>query len=125
MVTYNINGDLGPRFGSNSIPQTLRFIRYWEAGCRYILSILAMPGNWTAGVDVWGVPHLINNSIGTWLRPERPPQICPTANCGTHMYMNTIPILISFPAPVNQMHLPSFVFICPRCQNVLIHPSNI
>lgn len=126
MVTYNINADLGPRFGSNNIHQTLGFIRYWEAGCRYILSIIAMPGNWIADVDVWGIPHLINNSIGTWLRQERPPQICPNTNCGAHMYMNTIPITAQFSAvTVHPMLIPSFVFICPNCQTALVRPSNI
>ena len=43
--------------------------------------------NWALDIDVWGIPHLVNNSLGGWLRPERDPVPCPT--CQTHMYMNT------------------------------------
>jgi hypothetical protein len=125
MVTCNVAGDLGSRFGSNSAAQTLGFIRYWDAGCRYILSILTMPGNWIADVDVWGIPHLVNNSMGIWLRQERPPVICPNPNCGGHMYMNTVPIPVTFAPPITQIDLPTFVFICPRCQRTQFLSSNI
>jgi hypothetical protein len=123
MVTYNVTNDLGARYGSNQAVQTLGFIRYWDAACRYILSILTTTGNWLNDVDVWGVPHMVNNSLGAWLRPERPSQPCP--NCQTHMYLNTVPLPLTFSAPITQIDLPSFVFICPNCQNKLIRSSNI
>jgi hypothetical protein len=123
MITFNVNGDLGPRFGSNNSPQTLRFIRYWDAGCRYILSILSMPGNWIRDVDVWGVPHLINNSIGASLRPERNPIIC--QNCQAHMYMKTSLDAANLPAPIQHIQVPVFVFFCPNCGNQSLISSNI
>ena len=46
---------------------TTRFMQYWDAGCRYILSIISESEGWEENVDVWGVPHLINNALGGWL----------------------------------------------------------
>lgn len=114
MVTYNVSSDLGGRFGSNLNDQTLEFVRYWDAACRYILSILAFPGNWTQNVDVWGIPHLVNNSLGAWLRPERDPIACP--NCQRHMYMSTVPTSSTLNRPIGgQIQVPLFLFICPNC----------
>ena len=122
MVTYDVSRDLGPRYGSNLNNQTLQFIRYWDAGCRYILSTRSMPGNWKRDIDIWGVPHLVNNSIGSWLRPNK---LCSNPNCNSRMYMNTVPITFQFSNPVNQIDLPAFVFVCPSCLNMLACPSNI
>jgi hypothetical protein len=123
MVTWNVASDLGTRYGSNLANQTLGFMRYWDAACRYILSILAMPGNWKDDVDVWGVPHLVNNSMGAWLRPKGNPRICP--NCQAHMYMSTTPGAVIFPTSITEIGTPLFVFVCPRCQNVLPNAINI
>jgi hypothetical protein len=120
MNTFHVMRDIGSRFGSNNEDQTLGFVRYWDAGCRYILSILTMPGNWIAGVDVWGIPHLINNSIGAWLRRECEPVPCP--RCQTHMYSNTTVLGFTPPATINQT--PVFFFVCPNCGNQLWSVAN-
>lgn len=123
MSTFNVMGDLGSRYGCNSPSQTLQYVRYWDAGCRYILSILRMPGNWEQTVDVWGIPHLINNSLGAWLRPNGSPKLCP--NCQGEMYMSTTCWDITFNAPIQRTGLPLFVFSCPRCGGIYPQNSNI
>ena len=123
MNSFHVMNDLGSRFGNNENNQTAMYVRFWDAGCRYILSILEMPGNWKKDVDIWGIPHLINNSLGAWLRQERGPRVCP--QCGEHMYMNTTPIPFQFSAPINEIPLPSFAFICPKCRYCLAASSNI
>ena len=121
MRTYRVMNDLGSRYGSNTNAQTLQFIRYWDAACRYILSILTSPGNWISDVDVWGIPHLVNNSLGAWLRPERGPVPCP--RCHSHMYMATCSCSFS---PTRQIGTaPYFLFICPSCNRKYFHPMNI
>jgi len=111
MRTFHVRNDLGNRYGSNRDDQTLQFVRYWDAACRYILSILTFPGNWAQDVDVMGIPHLVNNSLGAWLRPERNPVPCP--RCQTHMYMATARSQLSPPVLTNQV--PFVLFICPNC----------
>ena len=123
MVTWNVTNDLGTRYGSNLGNQTLGFIRYWDAACRYILSILDMPGNWKGDVDVWGIPHLVNNSLGAWLRPKGNSRICP--NCRAEMYMSTCMLNATLPAPLLQTGLPLFIFACPRCGHTLANAINI
>ena len=126
---YKVRDDLGGRYGQRSDgfidnDRTLRFIRYWDSGCRYILSILAERGNWEPNVDVWGIPHLINNSLGGWLRP--PSAKCP--KCGGLMYMATsrVPIPSSIlPALSSLKHVPIFLFICPECNRMMIGSVNI
>lgn len=122
MRTFHVYRDLGNRYGSNNNAQTLQFIRYWDAACRYILSILALPGNWTRGVDVWGIPHLVNNSLGAWLRPERNPVPCP--NCGTHAYMATR-CKTSVNLNVTTDKFPVCFFICPNCSREFFGPFSI
>jgi hypothetical protein len=123
MVTWNVANDLGTRYGSSLANQTLEFIRYWDAACRYILSILVMPGNWKDDVDVWGVPHLVNNSMGGWLRTKGNPRICP--NCQANMYMSTTRGTVISPTPITNIETPLFVFVCPRCGYVLPNEINI
>jgi len=124
MVTYNVSNDLGTRFGSSFDDQTLEFVRYWDAACRYILSILTFPGNWTQNVDVWGIPHVVNNSLGAWLRPERAPVLCP--NCQTHMYMSTAITPVTLGQPItSQIRVPHFLFVCPNCSNQYLNSTNI
>jgi len=122
MLTYHVRCDLGDRYGSHNDDQTLQFIRYWDAACRYILSILTLPGNWTQDVDVWGIPHLVNNSLGAWLRPERSPVLCPA--CQTHMYM---PARYELPSSVtvSSNAFPIVLFVCPKCFESQIRPFNI
>lgn len=121
MKTYHVRNDLGDRYGSNLDAQTLQFFRYWDAACRYILSIVDVAKNWASDVDVWGVPHLVNNSLGAWLRPERGPVPCPS--CQTHMYMSTH-YKISQPISVQVDGFPYCLF-CPNCSKMLFGSFNI
>ena len=121
---YNARQDLGGRYGrlidgSIDDERTIRFIRYWDSGCRYILSIISDSGNWDKNVDVWGVPHLINNALGGWLRPTNVK--CP--NCKELMYMATY--VTRLPEAVSIIGVPSFLFACPRCNRQLVVPTNI
>jgi len=126
---YKVRDDLGGRYGRRSDGsiddnRTLRFINYWDSGCRYILSILTDKGNWEPNVDVWGVPHLINNSLGGLLRP--PNAKCP--KCGSLMYMatsiSTIPSSL-LSALSSLRRVPIFLFVCPECGTPTIRPTNI
>jgi len=126
---YKVRDDLGGRYGRGSDgsiddDRTLRFIRYWDSGCRYILSILAEKGNWEPNVDVWGIPHLINNSLGGWLRP--PSAKC--SRCGGLMYMATSLVSIPsslLPALSSLRHAPIFLFVCPQCNRSMIDSTNM
>jgi hypothetical protein len=126
---YRVRDDLGGRYGRRSDGsiddnRTLLFIRYWDSGCRYILSILGDKGNWESNVDVWGIPHLINNSLGSWLRP--PGAKC--KKCGNLMYMATsvAPVFSSLLPQLSSLgHLPIFLFVCPNCKEETIRISNI
>ncbi len=127
---YRVIEDLGDRYGGrrgdSSIDEdrTVQFIRYWDAGCRYILSILVEEGNWDESIDVWGVPHKLNNSLGGWLRFGDAK--CP--RCGRMMYMSTGPIAIppSFvPVLSTYRQAPIFIFGCPKCNMAGIAPMNI
>ena len=122
MRTYHVCNDLGRRYGSNNNDQTLQFIRYWDAACRYILSILTLPWNWARDVDVWGVPHLVNNSLGGWLRPERPPVPC--LQCRTHMYITTY---CEITPPITRQidGFPYCLLVCPNCDNRLLSRHRI
>ncbi|MFC1803761.1 hypothetical protein ACFL0D_07335 [Thermoproteota archaeon] len=69
---YDTRGDLGYRYGRNDDETiddeaTINFVNYWDAGCRYILSVLN-DSDIKQNVDVWGIPHLINNAVGSSLR---------------------------------------------------------
>lgn len=125
---YNVLDDLGNRFGrldSGSIDnnRTTLFIRYWDAACRYILEILTRPGNWDSNVDVWGIPHLVNNSLGAWLRVSSVK--CPS--CSTAMYMATwwpIPQQLLSQLGISS-NAPICLFMCPQCPSVALAPINI
>lgn len=129
LKVYKVRDDLGGRYGRRSDgsiddDRTLRFIRYWDSGCRYILSILGDEGNWDLNVDVWGIPHLINNSLGGLLR--HPDVKC--QNCGSLMYMRTSVALIPsslLPALSSLRPAPIFLFVCPNCREVTIGITNI
>jgi hypothetical protein len=123
MSTFNVMSGLGSRYGNNLPSQTLQYIRFWDAGCRYILSILRMPGNWEQTVDVWGIPHLINNSLGAWLRLNGSPVVCPNGH--GDMYMSTVVWDVTLNPPIQTTKLPLFVFSCPRCGRISTVASNI
>jgi hypothetical protein len=126
---YQVRDDLGNRYGrlndgTIDAKRTVLFIRYWDAACRYILDILTDVGNWDRNVDVWGVPHLVNNSLGAWLRLTN----AQCSRCRTAMYLSTIPRRISqqdaqrLPQIGN---VPIFLFICPECSSIVFGSSNI
>jgi len=123
LTEYDVLGDLGNRYGrgedgSVDHERTLLFIRYWDAGCRYILSVVPDSGNWEKNVDVWGVPHLINNALGSWLR--HPSVKC---KCGELGYMGTA--LVDARLVAKDIRLPMFAFACPRCGSQWIGWTNI
>ena len=109
IVTFHVRHGIGRRYGSNNDVQTLQFIRYWDSACRYILSILNLPENWFEDVDVWGIPHLVNNSLGGFLRPRNRP--CP--KCDSPLYMVTL--FAEFSLPFQTKCCPNFIFVCPNC----------
>ena len=123
MRTYHVRNDLGSRYGSNLDSQTLQFIRYWDAACRYILSILAYPNNWVANVDVWGIPHLVNNSLGGALRLQNTAQGHTCLNCGQPLYIITG--MTQFSSPVSVSALPCLPTICKQCGRFYHHSVNI
>jgi len=108
------------RYGSKDDHQTLLFIRYWDAACRYILSILTIPGNWKGDVDVWGIPHLVNNSVGSLLRHYG--VNCPICKRSL-MYLVTCRIPLQNTVNINE--LPAFLLLCPSCYHQIILSSNI
>ena len=121
---YDVLGDLGNRYGRGPNGEinrdiTMLFLRYWDAGCRYILSIITDEGNWLEKVDVWGVPHLINNALGGWLRLSAAK--CPS--CGEAMYMKTTFIKGDFQIKV--VGMPSFLAECPKCGKETVISTNI
>jgi hypothetical protein len=128
VLKYQVRDDLGNRYGrlndgSIDTHRTVMFIRYWDAACRYILEILTSPGNWDSNVDVWGIPHLVNNSLGAWLRVSD--ARCPS--CSASMYMATwariprerLPQLATF------ANAPICLFACPQCLSAILAPENI
>ena len=128
ILEYQVRDDLGNRYGklndgSIDVHRTAMFIRYWDAACRYILEILTGPGNWDNNVDVWGIPHLVNNSLGAWLRLSD--ARCP--RCSTSMYMATLaeipqqlrPQLATF------SNAPICLFVCPQCSSAILSSMNI
>jgi len=126
LTEYDVLGDLGNRFGRNqdgSIEheRTLRFVRYWDAGCRYILSVIADSGNWEKNVEIWAVPHLINNALGSWLR--HPNVKC--NNCGEFGYMRTNVTNAQLAAKGLEIRVPMFAFGCPKCGSQWIGCTNI
>ena len=121
---YAVRDDLGGRYGrredgSIDDTRTMRFIRYWDAACRYILLILADQGNWIENVDVWGVPHLVNNSLGGWLRHGD--ARCP--KCKSRLYMDTG--VSRMKQSYSFQVAPVFYFACPVCYNGSLLATNI
>jgi hypothetical protein len=124
LTEYDVLGDLGNRFGrkqdgSIEPERTLRFVRYWDAGCRYILSVIADSGNWEKNVEIWAVPHLINNALGSYLR--HPNTKCP--NCGELGYMETN--VVNVLTAKGEIRVPTFAFGCPKCGSQWIGSTNI
>jgi hypothetical protein len=118
---YDALGDLGNRYGRDrngviSQETTLRFIRYWDSGCRYILSIMSESGSWEEDVDVWGIPHLINNALGASLR------IDVRCACGGRLCIATFPAQIS---PTQMTNTPLFLSCCLNCGRQSLLSTNI
>ena len=114
LSSYDPVTDLGNRYGKRDDGTvddlaTVDFIRYWEAGCRFILSALNQMPGFRKNVDVWGIPHLINNAIGSLLRMQN--QNCP--KCKSPMWILTWPISIQMSAPPSS--LPLFPCLCIEC----------
>lgn len=119
---YNTIGDLGNRFGRNDDntiddEATVNFVKYWDAGCRYILSVLN-DSDIRQNVDVWGIPHLINNAVGSFLRL---PFNCP--DCGGRVWLLTG--LVSLEQEIRMNTLPVFLGACQRCGRTTSTPTNI
>lgn len=119
MTTYHVRDDLGKRFGSGNDEQTLRFTRYWDSAYRYILSILASPRNWAQNVDVWGIPHMVNNSLGAYLRLGTK-----STCCHESLYMAT-EAAFDRSIKLSSDHFPLLVVFCPRCGSHYFLPTNI
>jgi hypothetical protein len=128
ILEYRVRDDLGNRYGrlndgTIDDQRTVMFIRYWDAACRYIMEVLTSPGNWDNNVDVWGVPHLVNNSLGAWLRISD--ANCP--RCSISMYLATWremphqlrPQLAAIP------NAPICLLVCPQCSFAIMAPMNI
>jgi hypothetical protein len=128
VLEYRVRDDLGNRYGRLNIGtiddhRTAMFIRYWDAACRYVMEILTSPGNWDDNVDVWGIPHLVNNSLGAWLRIHGVK--CP--RCSTSMYLATwqeIPQQLR-PQLAAISNAPICLLVCPQCSSATITPMNI
>lgn len=111
---YRVASDLGNRYaktsdGTINEERLLNFINYWNGACRYILSIL-VKDTLDDEVDIWGIPHLINNSLGTKLSMNsenkesirisgNPQYNCPI--CGEILFMDT--------------HKVMRYYLCPTC----------
>lgn len=120
---YNVMSDLGHRYGrrDNGViddEATINFVRYWDAGCRYLLSVITGPSGFSQNVDIWGVPHLIYNAIGSYLRIS---EMCP--RCGGRQWLVTDQIEIPENIPFN--HLPAFLILCQNCDYSNIISTNI
>lgn len=122
MRTYHVRNDLGNRFGSNDDAQTLRFVRYWDAACRYIMSILTPQTNWRSDVDVRGILHMVTNSLGSTLRVSSSAS-CPACRNGV-MFLET-QILTGQQVTVSLSSLPLFFVRCGTCNHQEILPCNV
>jgi len=126
---FKARDDLGGRFGRRSDgfiddKLTLRFIRYWDSACRYILSVLVDQENWERNVDVWGIPHLVNNSLGAWLRLQNVK--CPKCTASMYMVTSVTPLPPSLVAALRHMkQTPIFLVVCPRCGIAMVISTNI
>ena len=122
---YDVTEDLGNRYGRNENgtvdhDRTLRFMKYWDAGCRYILSVIAESGTWQNNVDVWGIPHLINNALGGWLRVPNGKCDCGGDLCiGTSYFQNATPVTMSVTS------VPLFLTGCSSCDRMTLRSINI
>ena len=110
---YDIRGDLGNRYGkrdNDTIDDeaTINFVKYWNAGCNYILSVLNESNDFRKNVDVWGIPHLINNAVGSLLRLL---DKCP--KCNGRIWLTTNPCEI--PQEIKTKTVPLFLVICQDC----------
>ena len=125
---YDTRGDLGNRYGrkdDNTIDDeaTINFVKYWDAGCRYILSVLNDSNDFRQNVDVWGIPHLINNAVGSSLRL---PGKC--QKCKGRLWLMTSPVNVEQEITLKTLPLkilPLFLTICQDCGQTIAITSNI
>lgn len=120
---YDVKGDLGNRYGKkddNTIDDetTINFVMYWGAGCRYILSVMNDSNDFRQNVDVWGIPHLINNAVGSYLRLSEKCQ-----ECNGKKWLITNPITIE--QEIKTKTLPLFFTVCQDCGFITPIISNI
>lgn len=120
---YDTRGDLGNRYGrkdDNTIDDeaTINFVKYWDAGCRYILSVLNDSNDFKQNVDVWGIPHLINNAVGSYLRLS---EKCP--KCQGRLWLMTYPTEIEREIKIKKV--PLFLLICQDCDFNIVGSTNI
>jgi hypothetical protein len=126
---FKVQEDLGGRFGRRSDGSiddnlTLCFVHYLDSACRYILSILVEQDNWEKNVDVMGIPHLVNNALGAWLR--HPNSVCP--KCQATMYVATFvtPLSRREQAALSEADsIPVFRMVCPRSHGEALCVTNI
>jgi hypothetical protein len=120
---YDVRSDLGKRFAKLgrdvNDEVTILFVSYLDSACRFILRVMGSGPNWDSGVDVWGIPHLINNSLGGWLRTRH----ARCSICGAEMYMAAGQVTLQSPVQVSEV--PTFLFICPSCETQIVGSSNI
>lgn len=124
MRTYHVRNDLGNRFGSNDDSQTLRFVRYWDAVCRYIMSILTPQTNWRSDVDVRGIPHMVTNSLGSTLRMSSSAS-CPACRNGVMFLETQISPATGQQVTLSLSSLPLFLVRCGTCNHQDIVTCNV
>jgi hypothetical protein len=125
---YDVRGDLGNRFGrltDGTIDEhrTISFIRYWDAACKYILEVLTSTENWDETIDVWGVSHMVNDSLGAWLRlsDAECPQ-CHSKKLCINTNIMDVPLGFQSPSPPR---VPLFLCLCPQCNIGCLRQNNI
>jgi hypothetical protein len=110
---YDVLADLGNRYArvgpENSIDKktTISFIEYWASACKYILNIVDTKTIWNKNVDVWGIPHLVNNAVGGFLRVNN----APCSKCETNEYLSTGAVIADF--------------FCPKCERYETYKMNM
>ncbi len=120
---YDVRGDLGNRYGKRDDDTiddeaTINFVKYWDSGCRYILSVLNDSYEFRRNVDVWGIPHLINNAVGSFLRRQ---EKCPKCNGRLWLMTNRLEI----PQETKTKVVPLFLLICQDCDFNTVGSTNI
>jgi len=116
---YDVVKDLGCRFCKTSEDMVdeqrlINFIKFWDSTCRYTLSIITSENKLDENVDVMGVPHLVFNSLGTFIpltyKPDpKKDHRCP--DCNEILYANTLDVC--------------FQAFCLRCDRPILMRGNL